>query len=381
MNILMTVSYYSPYISGLTIHVSRLARAFTDRNYSVHILTTRYDKKLLSELTDHGINVIRVPYTFKFSKGFIMITYPWYVLKQLVHTDTVLINLPQFEGFIPAFFGRILGKKVICIYHCELVLPSGMQNFVIQNIVSVSHILTLIFANTVVTYTEDYADHSKILPYFTHKVKTIYPPVPLPKKDADLTEAIRRRIPDKTKYIIGVAARFAAEKGIEYLIEAIPLIKKELGNDFIILFAGPEHPVGEESYWESMQPKLTKYKDVFIFAGTIPQEKMGSFYSLLEILILPSVNSTEAFGMVQVEAMLCGVPVAASDLPGVREPVRATGMGEIIRCKDYHDIAEKIVKILLHKEDYIKSRKFIESKFSLQNTLDSFEATFSRLTS
>ena len=46
------------------------------------------------------------------------------------------------------------------------------------------------------------------------------------------------------------------------------------------------------------------------------------------------INSTESFGMVQVEAMTCGTPVVASDLPGVRQPARMTGMGKIIPPAD-----------------------------------------------
>ena len=54
---------------------------------------------------------------------------------------------------------------------------------------------------------------------------------------------------------------------------------------------------------------------------------MGSFYTCIDVLVVPSINSTEAFGLVQVEAMMMGVPVVASDLPGVRVPVQKQGWG------------------------------------------------------
>ena len=46
--------------------------------------------------------------------------------------------------------------------------------------------------------------------------------------------------------------------------------------------------------------------------------------------MLPSLNSTESWGIVQVESMSCGTPVVATDLPGVRMPVKMTGMGRIV---------------------------------------------------
>lgn len=60
--------------------------------------------------------------------------------------------------------------------------------------------------------------------------------------------------------------------------------------------------------------------------------------------------------MVQVEAMLCGTPVVASDLPGMRTIVQKTGMGEIAKRNDYIDLAEKIEMALDNPHDYIKPR-------------------------
>lgn len=61
---------------------------------------------------------------------------------------------------------------------------------------------------------------------------------------------------------------------------------------------------------------------------------MAEFYSSLDVFCLPSINPLEAFGMVQIEAMLCGVPVVASDLYGVRTIVGNTGMGLVCKKGD-----------------------------------------------
>jgi glycosyltransferase involved in cell wall biosynthesis len=61
--------------------------------------------------------------------------------------------------------------------------------------------------------------------------------------------------------------------------------------------------------------------------------------------------------MVQVESMLCGTPVVASDLPGVRVPVQATGMGKLAPPGDPRVLAEAILEVLEHRERFLLPRR------------------------
>ena len=69
--------------------------------------------------------------------------------------------------------------------------------------------------------------------------------------------------------------------------------------------------------------------------------EMAKFYPNIDLLVLPSLNSTEAFGLVQIEAMMNGVPCVASNLPGVRQPVWTHHMGRIIPIGDSKALAER----------------------------------------
>lgn len=139
-----------------------------------------------------------------------------------------------------------------------------------------------------------------------------------------------------------------------------------------IVVAGPMEPVGEEAYKRKIFSLVKKYGDSTVFLGEIAPEVMGSFYSLLDVLVLPSVNSTEAFGMVQVEAMLKGVPVVATDLPGVRVPIKKTGMGLIVPPKDATALARAICTVVKKKRDFVKPARLIRREFPLADTIASY---------
>ena len=94
---------------------------------------------------------------------------------------------------------------------------------------------------------------------------------------------------------------------------------------------------------------------------------------------MPSLNSTESFGLVQVEAMLCGVPCVASDLPGVRQPIQQTGMGEIAPIGDAEGLAGAILQVLDHRDAYIRPREEIAERFSTERTVQGYIALFEDL--
>ncbi len=381
MKLLFTISFYRPNISGLTLSPARLAEELVRRGYKIRILTTLYDNNLKIEDKINGVDIVRVPYLFKISKGFIMPRYFWIAFKEVKMCDAVVVNLPQFEGFIPAFFAKVLGKKLVCIYHCEVTLPKTLGSIVVENLLHFANYISLFLADKIVTYTQDYAINSKLLPNFKKKLLFILPPIKKPGTSGKLNSKLQNILAKfrGNRYIIGIAARIAAEKGIDYLLTAMPYLKERLDKDIIIVFAGPKEPVGEKEYLHILSLLIDKYKEYIIFLGEVTPQELEIFYNSLDVLVLPSVNSTEAFGMVQVEAMYFGVPVVASNLPGVRVPVQKTGMGEIANPGDAKDLADKIIKVLTNKNKYLKSHEIIKKIFDFDDTINKYEKLFKSL--
>lgn len=373
MNLAFSISYYTPYSSGLTLYVKRLVETLVKRNYRCSVVTMRHRKDLDNFQKINGVDIFRAKPLFSINKGFISYDFIRLSLRRVLESDVIIVNLPQFEGFIPALWGRLFGKKVISIYHCEVVLPAGLFNYFSESVLHISNALTLLLSQEIVTYTKDFSQNSRILSFFQKKIKFVYPPILRPIVD----KGVQKSLIKKTKtadFIIGVAARLAAEKGLEYLFEAIPQIQKLLETENIkIVVAGSMSPVGERKYKKRIKKLVEKYQDNIVFLGELPEEKMGSFYSLLDVLVLPSTNSTEAFGMVQVEAMMMGVPVVSTDLPGVRVPIRVTGMGRTVPVANSQVLAEAVVEVIKHKNKFRKNERIAWKEFDMDKTVSFFD--------
>ena len=95
--------------------------------------------------------------------------------------------------------------------------------------------------------------------------------------------------------------------------------------------------------------------------------------------VLGLSSSSYDLYLVQVEAMLCGTPSIASNLPGVRQPPLMTGMGEVAPIGDSEALAESIIRIIKQPEDYAKPRSYIEDTFSLDRTVSGYEKLFGKL--
>jgi len=144
-----------------------------------------------------------------------------------------------------------------------------------------------------------------------------------------------------------------------------------------LAFAGPygKDVIGE-TIWDDLQPLIKQYEPYLTFLGTLNPAQMADFYALCDVVTVASINNTESFGLVQVEAFMCGTPVVATNLPGVRQPVTMTGMGEIVPIADAEALAAGIVKVLRDPQRYIKPRGEIMRRFELKQTVDAYEALF-----
>lgn len=112
--------------------------------------------------------------------------------------------------------------------------------------------------------------------------------------------------------------------------------------------------------------------------GFVPEDRLADLYASMDLLVLPSINSFEAFGIVQVFTMLAGVPVIVSDLPGVRVPVQQTGFGETVAPRDVDGLHAALARWKDHHVDTQQGRTQASLRYDVNLVIDDYDALFEK---
>jgi len=380
MRILIVCPYYFPYTSGMTVYAQRLAEGLAKRGHEVQVLTYNHDRFPEKEKLS-GVEIFRAPALIKFGRG---IFSPWMAknFSELMESvDVVNIHAPFFECGLLARLAKKRGKKVFFTYHCDLILTGTLSPILIDKLHKLSIAKAAKYSDAIIVNSRKYAEHSYIKK-FSDKIIEVPPPIDDTIFRKVYAENFRKKFGiAKGDFVVGFLGRLTAEKGLEFLIEAAKTLEGKIKN-LKLLIAGEGVLVAggkSESAKPLLEEKIKKLnlKNV-IFTGKIPDSELNEFFSSLDIFALPSTNRLESFGMTQVEAMLCGAPVVASDLHGVSNVIETTGYGALAKPKDSQAIADAVYEIFRNKEKYIPSRPDVAKKFGLKNTLDAYEEIFNR---
>lgn len=377
MRILIVLTYYRPYTSGFTIHAEREARALLARGHQVVVLASRHINTLPAHEVVDGVEVYRSKVWARISKGALMPTMFLQGGKLARQADVIHLHLPQLDAAPIAIICRLIRKPVVVTYHCDLALPPGVVNFIANKVSDVASHITCKLVHVIVHNTRDYAENSPFLRHYLGKVYPILPPVEVPRASQTDIDSFREKyhlLPGQP--IIGMAARLATEKGVEYMVEALPRVLEKYPQARL-LFVGPyQNVLGEEQYARHLAPLIEKLGEHWSFLGNIPAVEQAAFFHILNLTVLPSINRTESYGLVQVESMTCGTPVVASDLPGVRVPVQMTGMGRIVPRANAEALAQAIIEILDHPDQYRRDPSEIIRLSSPEHVAEEYEKVF-----
>ncbi len=152
----------------------------------------------------------------------------------------------------------------------------------------------------------------------------------------------------RDKYRVGdgelllFVGRLVPQKGISYLLEAMPLVLGQHPGARLVL-------VGRGSLCESLKRQASRIglDGSVIFSGYMEEDELKDAYGACDLFVLPS--TVEPFGIVIVEAMACGKPVVCTDSGGVREIVADSINGFVVPARDPGALAHRICQLLSDK--------------------------------
>lgn len=150
----------------------------------------------------------------------------------------------------------------------------------------------------------------------------------------------RFAVPDDAPVVLFVGGldKAHAFKGINELLEAFA----QLDTQAHLLIAGDGDL--RASYEEKSRGLGIDRRTHFL--GRVDDMTLVDAFRSADVFAFPSTNAAEAFGLVALEAQACGVPVVASDLPGLRTVVRQNESGLLVKPGSISDLAQALYRVL-----------------------------------
>jgi glycosyltransferase involved in cell wall biosynthesis len=340
MKIAQIVCAYPPYAGGIGNSAYRFSQLLGDK-YEI----SNFTPDSLRPLLRRGHGAVLPQLLWKLRKfDYIYLHYPFFGSAEIVWLFKIFFKKP----------------KLIIQYHMDvknLALSSKIlsaPSLLIRNSL-------LNKAEAIVSGSLDYIKHSQIKKFYAAHPEKFHEipfgvdlnkfqpnPVDLPSASNIVAKAknlvkhindlfIKR---DRLDLIfIGGLDKAHYFKGVNILLNSLPSLDERRWNLKIV---GDGDLRGE---YETLAARLNLGKRVE-FVGKLSDAEMIKALQNSDLLILPSINNNEAFGLVLIEALACGVPVIASDLPGVRSVFENKREGLLVTPGSVEDLNHKLEFIL-----------------------------------
>lgn len=260
-------------------------------------------------------------------------------------------HLPYPEsGLFGLLYGRSWAKVIT--YQCDAPQTSVFDR-VIAGVLDISHRILIRRADFVATSSQDYADHSRLARLFERVGSRAIPATSFNRAGG------QPQFAEPGRRSVGFLGRPTSEKGIDVLLDAMDL----LPDDVILMLAGPLEGLSEAVSYNRSKLQHLMDKGRAKSLGFLDDAEIADFYASLDVFVLPSINSFEAFGIVQVEAISAGTPVVTSSLPGVRTIPKATGFGEVTTTGNPAALARGIRQALDASYDRVRAQKVLDETY------------------
>ncbi|MBU1038688.1 glycosyltransferase family 4 protein [Patescibacteria group bacterium] len=347
---------YPPYGGGIG-RVAYDYAAWLRTNYQVTVFTPRY-KKNQTFVNLPAVTIKAPPPLLSVGKAAIMPTwFNWLKNFEIVHLHYPWFGLQEILPWLPKT------SKLVISYHMKPT-ASGFKGWLFKQDSRLWEKKLLTRADALICSTKDYLTEVVNPPSVTTAKWHILPFAPAeqfkPKEpNINLRNSLGIHQAEAVILFVGTLDKAHYFKGLPILLKAA----QQLNRAFKILIVGG----GRQDFFKKMVKELS-LEDRVIFTGFVSDKQLPDYYNLAEIVVFPSLNQSESFGLVALQALACAKPVVASKLPGVQSLVQTGVNGLLVPAKQPNSLAFALDSLLaapkLAKEYGLNGLKLVEKNYS-----------------
>lgn len=377
LNVLQVNKLYYPSTGGIERVAQQLAEGLKDKvNMRVLVCNTKNENETVAV---NGVNVHRAS-SFKMLGNMpLSITFMRELTRLSKNCDVIHFHLPFPLGDLGCLLSGYKGKVVVW-WHSDVVRQKKMMHFyrpIMERFLK--------RADVIIVATQGHIDGSEYLKPYQNKCVVI-PYGVEPSIEAQADEWIRKRdtkeleeksnsVRDK-KVRFMFAGRLVYYKGCKVLLDAFHKVK---GAELVIVGSGPM----EEEMKQQVQDSGSE--DSVHFLGGISDEELKLQFAACDVFVLPSIVRSEAFGLVQIEAMAYEKPVINTNLPSGVPYVSIHGKtGLTVEPEDVEGLANAMQWMVDNprerEEMGIAGRKRVKEEFQMKKMIDSTLQLYQEIT-
>lgn len=388
MKIAIITSTFPPYNGGMGNSAAEIAQILALK-HEITVFTPQ--QAYGDKIHDFNFAIEYVKPTWQIGHGAVLMSL-WGRLKDF---DIIYLHYPFYGTAEIIWLYKILHPSIKLIIHFHMDTPHLAWNLKILSwpLLFIKNSL-MSKADKIITASLDYTAHSSIKKVW-QKSPTKFIEIPfgvhlhnfhvLPH-DIALLMNLRQRynISEKDRVIMFLGGLDSPHKfkGVDILLEAFAMLihnHKNFNISVKLLICGD----GNLRYDYEQKAEKLKINSLVIFTGRVPAEELILHYNLADVFVLPSVDTSEAFGVVLLEAMACGVPVMASNLPGVRSVFENGVQGYTVAPKSARHLRRKLEEFLKYPQTRWKmgraARELVEKKYNWSIIEKQFEELIKEL--
>ena len=351
-------SYY-PTIGGIEKTVQQIAEGLNEQT-EMNVLVCSENRYAVAEVIN-GVKVTRVPSIFKWGNLPIPLGFNSALRRLSKEQDVIHLHMPFPFGDLACLLSGYKGKIVLW-WHSDVVRQKKMMLLYKPIMLGM-----LKRADAIVVATEGHINGSAYLQPFREKCVII--PFGVNKNIelvADEYMANRNKATKHHKVRFLFVGRLVYYKGCKFLLEAFAHVKDA---ELVIVGSG----VMEEEL-KQLARDLQINEDVH-FMGEVSEEELSRQYAQCDVFVLPSIAKSEAFALVQIEAMAFGKPVINTNLPsGVPYVSIDKVTGLTVEPEDVEGLSKAMQWMAEHEEERLAmgeaARKRMKEEYRLEKMLE-----------